>query len=210
MPTSLTPVLYIRLRKKIILPKGSSIYLGQIAQLLIDPDWEKQLNSLLIHEHTDKDGNLLLIEMLKIIPLIKRLIPDVNIEFLGQPHMLVEFVNKDRGPRILLLIIVCVLLFIGSGLAIMNFHADVSMRSVHQKLYTLITGEEQERPLLLQIPYSFGIGAGMMIFFNRVFKRKFNEEPNPLELEMYKYQESLDQYVVDEEYQKLRKRRETP
>lgn len=208
MPASLTPILYIRLRKKITLPKGSSIHLGQIAQMLLDPEWENQLNTLLIHQHTEKDGNLLLVEMLLIIPLIKDLIPDVKIEFLGEPHMLVEFVKTDRVPRFLLLIIVCTLLFIGSGLAIMNFHADVSMRLVHQKLYTLITGEIQERPLLLQIPYSFGIGAGMMIFFNRVFKRKFNEEPNPLELEMYKYQESMDQYTVDEEYRKLRKRRE--
>ncbi len=210
MPTPLTPILYIRLRKKITLPRGSSIYLSQIAKLLIDPQWENQLNMLFIHQHTEKDGNLLLIEMLRIIPHIKKLIPDVKIEFLGESHMLVEFVKTDRVPRFLLLIIVCALLFIGSGLAIMNFHADVSMRSVHQKLYTLITGQIQERPLLLQIPYSFGIGAGMMIFFNRVFKRKFNEEPNPLELEMYKYQESLDQYVIDEEYRKLRQRSETP
>jgi stage V sporulation protein AA len=196
MSRNLTPTLYIRLRKKVTLPKGKPIYLGQIAQILMDSEWEERLKRHLLYQPNEQDGNLLLVDMLRIIPKIKEILPDINIEFLGEPHALVEFVKPSRIPNLFLLILVCLLLFIGSGLAIMNFHADVS-----------ITGKELEHPLLLQIPYSFGIGAGMMIFFNRVFKRKFNEEPNPLEVEMFKYQESLNQYVIDEEYRNLHKKR---
>ena len=36
----------------------------------------------------------------------------------------------------------------------MNFHEDVSMREVHIALYEIITGERNEYPYLLQIPYS--------------------------------------------------------
>ncbi|MNO07817.1 hypothetical protein D3C81_2301760 [compost metagenome] len=42
----------------------------------------------------------------------------------------------------------------------------------------------------------------MVLFFNHVFKKKFNEEPSPLEVEMYLYQQNMNQYVVAEEYGK--------
>ena len=46
----------------------------------------------------------------------------------------------------------------------MNFHEDVSMREVHIALYEIITGERNEYPYLLQIPYSIGLGLGMIVF----------------------------------------------
>ena len=46
----------------------------------------------------------------------------------------------------------------------MNFHADVSMLAVHQRIYELMTGKKVDHPLILQIPYSIGIGAGMVHF----------------------------------------------
>lgn len=201
-----TPTLYLRLRRKVTLPKGSFIYLGQLAQLLVEPELEGKLKQIIIYKPTEQDGNLVLINMLQIIKEVKTLEPDLKLEFFGEPHILIELVKTKPAANLFLLTFACILLFIGSGLAIMNFHADVSMMAVHQKMYTLLTGDVLEHPLLLQIPYSFGIGAGMMIFFNRVFKKKFNEEPNPLEVEMFLYQESLDQYVIAEEYRKGQKR----
>ena len=70
------------------------------------------------------------------------------------------------------------------------------MQSVHQKIYKLVTGKEVEKPLMFQIPYSIGLGLGMIIFFNHVFKKRLNEEPSPLEVEMFNYQMDLDQYVI--------------
>ncbi|MEC2626935.1 stage V sporulation protein SpoVAA, partial [Bacillus cereus] len=73
---------------------------------------------------------------------------------------------------------------------------DVSMQQVHQRLYYMITGEFHAQPLLFQIPYSLGLGSGMVLFFNHVFQKRINEEPSPLEVEMFQYQQSLDQYVI--------------
>ena len=49
---------------------------------------------------------------------------------------------------------------------------------------------------MFQIPYSFGLGLGMIFFFNHVFKKRLNEEPSPLEVEMFNYQQDLDRYVI--------------
>lgn len=83
----------------------------------------------------------------------------------------------------------------------MNFHEDVSMRDVHIALYEIITGERNDYPYLLQIPYSIGLGLGMIVFFNHIFKKRLNEEPSPLEVEMFNYQLDLDQYVAMHENQ---------
>lgn len=70
------------------------------------------------------------------------------------------------------------------------------MQKVHQRIFEMLTGEKEEYPLWLQIPYSLGIGVGMILFFNHLFKKRLNEEPSPLELEMFNYQQSIDQYVI--------------
>ena len=63
------------------------------------------------------------------------------------------------------LAITCFLLFVGSGLAIMYFHADVNMHQVHETLIIAITGKESISPYWINIPYSIGIGIGIALFF---------------------------------------------
>ncbi|MFH5184799.1 stage V sporulation protein AA [Paenibacillus sp. TAB 01] len=208
MKAAVGSTVYIRLRKRVSVKRGESIHLGRIAQLLVDTEYEEALHKLLLHQPKEKEGNIVLIDMMLIVEKIKRQFPMLQIEHFGEPHCLVE-VNDDRKPpNLVLIVIVWLLLFVGSGLAIMNFHADVSMAEVHRRIYQLLTGKYVQHPLLLQIPYSIGIGVGMIIFFNHLFKKKFNEEPSPLEVEMFMYQENVNTYVVTEEYCKIHEARE--
>ncbi|WP_040951255.1 stage V sporulation protein AA [Gorillibacterium massiliense] len=197
--------LYIRFRKHIALEKGTDITLGRIAQMLAPTELEESLRRLVIVKPEQQDGNMVLVDILQVIDRISHLYPDLQIEHYGEPHILVEIITTRRTPRWLLVAIVWLLLFIGSGLAIMNFHADVSMLAVHRRIYELVTGQTGKRMYMLQIPYSFGIGIGMVLFFNHILKKKFNEEPSPLEVEMYLYQENMHRYVVTEEYGKKNK-----
>ncbi|MFD0870659.1 Stage V sporulation protein AA [Chlamydia abortus] len=196
-------VIYIRFRKRIRCRPGQSIVLGQIAQIVAEPEWEGRLKDLPIRFPEPKDGNMLLIDMIHVVRKVKQLLPEAQIELYGEPHVLVEISKDERRAHPLVIAFVWVLLFIGSGLAIMNFHVDVSMPAVHRRIYELLTGNTTEKPYLLQIPYSFGIGVGMVLFFNHLFKKKFNEEPSPLEVEMFLYQESMNQYIITEEYAKM-------
>ena len=198
-----SPTLYLRLRKQIRLRPDQAILLGDIAQIIVEPQYESAIKAMVIrkpsgdHQH----GQLLLIDMLTVVRTVKQRFPELTIEHYGEPHVLVEWMPEQKvRQRRLLFPFVLLLLFIGSGLTIMNFHADVSMPEVHRKLYKLITGLDNPHPLLLQIPYSLGLGAGMLLFFNRVFKKKLNEEPDPLEVEMFLYEENVRHYMVTEHY----------
>src|SRR5690625_2351689 len=100
------------------------------------------------------------------------------------------------NPLILLACLVLLFLFGGAAMTVINFHYDVSMQEVQQKLHYILTGEQETFPLWIQIPYSIGLGVGMVLFLNQWFKKRFNEEPSPLEVEMFKYQKDIDHYLA--------------
>lgn len=196
-------IIYLQLRKHVRLPLGQAIRLGDVARVLADSSLEPRLLDMILKQPRERDGNLVLIDMLHIIEHIQESIPDIQVEYVGEPQVLVEMVGKEKRPLPLLFILVWLLLFFGSALTIMNFHADVSMQAVQVRIVEMITGERDEHPYLFQGAYSVGIGFGMVLFFNHLFKKKWNEEPTPLEVEMHLYQENLDQFVIAEEYKKM-------
>jgi stage V sporulation protein AA len=201
------PTLYLRFRKGVSVEKGQPILLRHIVDLLSDPEIEQKLDSLIIKNPVPEDGNLILIDMLMVIYNIRQIYPFIHIENFGDPHVLVEIKSERAQPHFIILALVWLLLFVGSGLTILNFHADVSMLQVHRRIYQLLTGKSVVHPYFLQIPYSIGIGMGMVLFFNHIFKKKFSEEPSPLEVEMFLYQESTNRYVITQEYRKIRHQR---
>lgn len=195
-------VLYMRLKKRVYIQAGETVTLGKTARLLADDEVEEQLSSLVLYRHQTADGNRVVIDLLQMIRMIRSRYPNLAIETYGDPQVLLMVDEKAEQPRIPVLIGAWLLLFFGAGLAIMNFHTDVSMKEVHVRIAELVTGHKVEHPLWFQIPYSVGIGLGMLLFFNHLFKKRFNEEPNPLEVELYLYQENVNAYVVADEMRK--------
>lgn len=201
-------VTYLRLRNRHYVKVGDDIALEQVAQIIAPNQYEGLLKSLIIYHVKKEDKHLIVLDIMQIIKRIKETYPELEVRSVGKPEIIIEIQSKAITKRAnrLAVMFVWILLFIGSGLAIMNFHHDVEMPQVHRRIYFLITGEETDRPLILQIPYSIGIGVGMILFFNHLFKKKINEEPSPLEVEMFLYQENLDQYVALNENKENRKR----
>lgn len=172
MDTTQRQPLYLRLRKRIGIRPEKEVTLGQAARLLGESEEQEQrLGQLVLYRHSKPDGNRVVIDLLQIVSRLRELEPGLSIEAYGDPQVLVMIADKPPKPRIPLLIFSWLLLFFGAGLAIMNFHTDVSMKEVHIRIVELITGEHNEHPLWFQIPYSFGIGLGMVLFFNHLFRK---------------------------------------
>jgi stage V sporulation protein AA len=188
--------IFVRLYKRVMIRPDQLVRLGHVAQVIAPEDLLVSLKSIPLHKVSELDGSHLVINIQQAILAIQRKHPDLKIEHLGDAETLAEIVEPKKKASLIAVIVVWLLLFVGSGTAIMNFHADVAMREVHQRIYYLTTGEEKERPYILQIPYSIGIGLGMVLFFNHLFKKRFNDEPSPLEVEMFLYQQNLDQYII--------------
>ncbi|WP_310829367.1 stage V sporulation protein AA [Paenibacillus pedocola] len=205
MNSQSAPVIYIQLKNRLSVPKGRGVTLRDVAYLIAEPQLREPLYSILLLQPEQSDGNLILIDLMTIIPRIQELVPDADIQPIGEGRTIVQIEGpvEARKPSVALFVLVWLLLFFGSALTIMNFHADVNMQEVHIRVVEMLTGRRDEHPYMFQIAYSLGIGFGMVIFFNHLFKKKWNEEPTPLEVEMFLYQKNIDHYVVHEEYSKM-------
>lgn len=193
--------IFIRLRHRVLAHPGEIITVGDAAQIEGQLQLKKKLSAMPLYQVSEKDKNIVILDIIQVLRAIHLQDPTLDVQTVGGAETIVEIQYRKRNLSTVLFIGVWLLLFIGSCLAIMNFHEDVSMRDVHIALYEIITGERNDYPYLLQIPYSIGLGLGMIVFFNHIFKKRLNEEPSPLEVEMFNYQLDLDQYVAMHENQ---------
>jgi stage V sporulation protein AA len=189
-------IVYLRMKKNLEIRNPMEVLLEDVAFLSCHSQTIKnELEKIRIYRITEEDKEIVIIDSFLIIKHLTENYPNLEIQLIG-PEQTIIRVNKYRkSPNIFIVALVWLLLFIGTAMTIINFHYDVSMQAVQQKLHFLLTGEENEYPLWIQVPYSLGLGVGMILFFNHWFKKRFNEEPSPLEVEIYKYQKSLDDYV---------------
>lgn len=184
------------MRNRLKVSPTYEVKLGDVAQLAGDSFVVELLQNEIVYKITTHDKTHVVIDVMKVIEIIQQKASHVQINLLGSGQTLVEIIYEKKKSHPIFFGLVWMLLFIGAALAIIYFHEDVSMQQVHQRLYYMITGEFNAQPLLFQIPYSLGLGLGMVLFFNHVFQKRINEEPSPLEVEMFQYQQSLDQYVI--------------
>jgi len=192
-------IVYLRMKKKIEINTYKQIYLKDIAYISSTSAYQKKLDTLEIYRISKKDKNIVVIDSFLIIDHIRTIFPEIEIQLLGPEQTIIQIVKQKKGINVWIASFVWLILFIGTAMTIMNFHYDVSMQEVQQKLHYILTGEENKFPLWIQIPYSFGLGIGTLLFFNHWFKKRFNEEPSPLEVEIHKYQQDINTYLNHQE-----------
>ncbi|WP_416728882.1 stage V sporulation protein AA [Fictibacillus sp. JL2B1089] len=197
---------YLRMRQRVQVIQHQKVTIGGVAQVVASDELEETIKGYVIHEVTPEDKHLIVIDVMRVIATIQKKKPGLDVQTIGPAQSILEIQMQQKKLAPVYFVLVWLLLFTGSALAIMNFHEDVSMQLVHQKIYFMITGHYKEQPLLLQIPYSFGLGLGMILFFNHLFRKRLNEEPSPLEVEMFNYQQDLDQYVIVHENKETEKK----
>ncbi|WP_017184969.1 stage V sporulation protein AA [Alkalibacillus haloalkaliphilus] len=189
-------VIYLRLKYKRKVNLNDQIRLGDIAWISCAEQLQSKLLNLFVYEVTEYDQTYKVIDLYNIIKKIQNLYPEYDIESVG-PSQTILILEQPRTKMYpIYVFFIWTLLFIGAAMAIMNFHFDVSMPEVQERLHSMMSGDIDRSVLWLQIPYSIGLGLGMILFFNHFLKKKFNEEPSPLEVEMFNYDQNLYEYVT--------------
>ncbi|QXM06312.1 stage V sporulation protein AA [Crassaminicella indica] len=192
--------IYIQLKDGYEVMPGNKVFIKNLVIILAENHIKEELLDLEILEVPKNAQEHIVVSILTIMEIISKKYPDVKIFPIGEAEILVKIAsshkNESKAWLIFKLCIVCIVLFVGSGLALMNFHADVNMREAHREVYKMITGIDEKRPLILQIPYSLGIGFGMAVFFNHILPKRFRNEPSPMEVEMASYRKNIDGYIL--------------
>ncbi|MBR7553306.1 stage V sporulation protein AA [Allobacillus sp. GCM10007491] len=189
-------VIYIKLKHHKTVQMNEKVYLRDIAWIQADEEVKRKLEQLFVSEVKKEDLTYKVLDIFTIIEKLRKIYPEYEIETIGPAQTILKLQKKHSKIFPLYVVFIWCLLFIGSAMAIVNFHYDVSMEEVQERIHYMITGEKGRSILWLQIPYSLGLGFGMILFFNHIFKKKLNEEPSPLDIEMHNYDEDIRRYVT--------------
>ena len=111
--------------------------------------------------------------------------------------MLLKIKLKVKFGEYIKVIFISITLFMGAATAIMSFHSDAEMPQILRTYYTTFYGEKEDNPLILEIPYSIGLGFGIILFFNHFSKIKLTNDPTPLEVQMTSYEQEVINCLVD-------------
>ncbi|MGI6169430.1 MAG: hypothetical protein ACOYI4_06970 [Christensenellales bacterium] len=184
-------MIYLSLKKEIQMPQGP-VRFDEIAQI-----WSQQPIDISF-EVGNMGQEAQKVSAVQAIAMLKQRYPEQEILSVGSEETWLYPQQKQpsRLRTICKTIIVSIIIFFGGGLAIMNFHSDVDMPSVHQNVFYLLTGQEVEVAYWISIPYSIGIAVGIVVFMN-VIRRKKNAaaHPNLLEVEFGQYKDMIKQYM---------------
>lgn len=193
--------IYIQLKDECFAKTGDKIAVKDLAVLIVQGiDKDKVMNLKVLDVPKDKQYEV--VSILTVIEEIKKIYPDVDIFPLSNSEILIK-ISEDRQKNklfeFLKMLLVCIIIFIGAAFALMNFHEDVNMADVQTRIYKIITGIENERPLIMQIPYSLGIGLGVAVFFNHISVNKYKKEPSPMDIEIDSYKKNIYDYILQNE-----------
>ncbi|SHH54245.1 hypothetical protein [Tepidibacter thalassicus] len=158
---------------------------------------EKLLKDVVIREFENIDKDYDVIELGEVINKIS-FNNNIKINFLDNNNLLIYFKNDKRDKYLFIrVVLVCIILFLGAGMAIINFHSDVNMNESHRTILKILTGSKDENLLFLQIPYSLGIGIGVATFYNKLIPNFSKSEPSPLELEVSAFKNEVQNYIIE-------------
>ncbi|MCL2461880.1 MAG: stage V sporulation protein AA [Defluviitaleaceae bacterium] len=193
--------IYIKPVKKIVVEGRRTIYLKDLAEVVADTKTADKLKNLkLLEMKAEKKANYL-VSVTDIVRAISAKFPNDTVSNLGEADTVVEFSPvKERDNSVwkwTKIVFVALVLLAGSATAIMSFHSDAQMPEVFKNYYKVFFGKEIEKPLLIDIPYSIGLAAGIIVFFNHFMGKKVTEDPTPIEIEMALYETDVTDTVKD-------------
>ncbi|MCM1183704.1 MAG: stage V sporulation protein AA [Roseburia sp.] len=197
--------LYIMAKQNVAVA-GEDVELSDVASVYCeDAALRAKADALRIHRFRKGQPERVVISMLRIIELLTELCSGITVESIGETDIIIEKASLEKDkPRqkkgigeIAKIVFVALICFFGSGFTIMAFHNDIGISDVLGRIYELVTGTASDGCTSLEISYSVGLAAGIIIFYNHVGGRRLTSDPTPLEVEMRNYERDVNQAIVE-------------
>ena len=187
-------------KKLILLKDVAEVYCADIKNETIK-------NVAILKIDSEKQKNYL-ISIMDIVKAVTNIEPRATVVNMGEKEVIVEFEPHPRKENQLLtllkIIAVVIVLFFGAATAIMSFHSDGEIPKILSGYYYAFFRVENQKPYILEIPYSIGLAVGIIVFFNHFSALKITMDPTPIEVEMTTYEEE----VIKNQIEMLEKEKE--
>ena len=193
--------IYLKLRKKVNICAVNQLLLEDVADIIATADVAAKLKKLKLRDIPPEQRASYLVSVADVVRNVKKSYPDASINSLGEMDTLVHYMPQTKAePKALAwlkLAAVSAILFVGSATAIMSFHNDAEIPKVFGGMFKLIFGYENENPRLIEVPYSIGLAAGIIIFFNHAFGKKLTDDPTPVEVQLSLYEDDVADTLIN-------------
>lgn len=180
--------------------QSEDVFLSDLGSLrCADTIISAKLKALKVHHFGKKDGKRCVIGALRLVELMEDTCPGISVQVLGEPDVLVEWVDVDRHKgwqQWLKAALVCLVSFFGTAFTIMAYHNDVGINEVFTEMYQMVMNREPQGLNVLEVSYSIGLAAGIILFFNHVGGRRLTKDPTPIEVAMRNYEEDVDKALI--------------
>lgn len=191
---------YLKIDKNVKIT-GKSVCLKEIAQIKCsDKAVETKVKLLKLPTPQISGPGRYIGSVVDVIEAIQKEYPAVEVNNLGEADFIMTL-EKENAPGALWqwtkTILVCLLTFFGASFSIMAFNNDIGITNLFEQLYELFTGDKSNGFTILEISYSAGLGIGIIVFFNHFGKRKITADPTPLEVQMRKYEDEINDALIE-------------
>lgn len=180
--------------------QSEDVYMSDVGSLrCADTVVSAKLKALKVHHFGKEDIKRCVISTLKLVELMENTCPNISVQIVGEPDVLVEWVdvNKHKGTvQWLKVALVCLVSFFGTAFTIMAYHNDVGINDVFVEVYRMVMNREPQGLNVLEVSYSIGLALGIVVFFNHVGGRRLTKDPTPIEVAMRNYEEDVDKALI--------------
>lgn len=192
--------LYIKAERNIEVQK-EKVCLSDMAKLTCaDSNILAKAKSLKVYQFRENGPVREVVSIVKIIEMLQEMIPNVSVENLGETDTIIERVkvNRHKGlPQAMKIVFVSLISFFGTAFTIIAYHNDIGIVDVFARVHELVMGTQTDGFTILEVSYSIGLAAGIIIFFNHVGGRRITTDPTPIEVEMRIYENDVNTALVE-------------
>lgn len=161
---------------------------------------QAKCRALKVHHFKTGEPKRCVFSTMKFVELMEQECPGINVEVLGETDVLVEWVDVNKHKSMvqwLKAILVSLVSFFGTSFTIMAYHNDSGINEVFSEVYRMAMGREPGGLNVLEVAYSVGLAAGIIIFFNHIGGRRITKDPTPLEVAMRNYEKDVDMALIE-------------
>lgn len=191
--------IYINAEQNVEL-QSEDVYVKDIGSLSCsDAHVLARVKAIKLHHFKQGDPKRQVISLLKIIEEINKVYPNVSVQSIGEPEILIELIAVDRHKGVVQwfkLLFVAMVSFFGTAFTIMAFHNDIGINDVFSKIYEMVMGQPGDGYGILELAYSLGLAIGIIVFFNHIGGRRITKDPTPIEVEMRIYEEDVNKALI--------------
>lgn len=159
-----------------------------------------KIKAITVHKFGKDEKKRVVISVLKLIELMEKEVPGVQVTNLGENATLIELVNVDKHKGVkqwIKLAFVACISFFGTGFTIMAYHNDIGISNIFGMVYEQIMGQPAEGYTIMELSYSIGLAIGIVVFFNHIGGRRITKDPTPIEVEMRVYESDVNKALIE-------------